>query len=228
LREARSFCDVVPKVLRELNAIGSAKEIIRSNRQFKFEKTKNELGLAIYEYLESMRVVFTQSPIDPANLERFLEDETVKFMDDTKVPIHRLYKMLDKHTSSNKSKKAEKKRMAGDRCFNNMEWTNRPLVKPKEVREALKKVNTAITIIHNLPVASVVGKFLKSIDGEIERTHTTRLDVSNESLSKVHRVLNADVEEGLNQFKLEQQMEEEQSSRIRRIRELLQFNHKRC
>jgi hypothetical protein len=225
VREAKVFCGAVPKILQYVNTILSAKEIIKSSHKFKFEKTVNELGSAIYEYLESMGVVFTQSPIDPTTLEQFVKAKTIQFIRDTKISIYKLYKMLDKHTSSSKCKDAEKKRMAGDRCFNNTEWRNRPLVSPEGVRAYLKKVDAAIDAVYGMSVASL-GKIWKTIDGEIERGHVN-LDVSDPSIDKVHRVLNEDVEEGLTQFK-QQQIGEEPSSRIHRMRERLRFNHKAC
>jgi hypothetical protein len=172
-----------------------------------------------------MRVVFTQSPIDLTHLERFVIAETAKFMKGTAVSIRKLYKMLDKYISDSKSKEAEKKRMAGDRCFNSLEWRNRPTVNPEGVRTALKRVDATIEGIYNM-TATLGRKISKeAVGGEIERVNI-KLDVSNPSLDKVYQVLNEHVEEGLNRFK-QQQTEETNPriSRIHRIRELLRFNH---
>ncbi|KAF7768641.1 hypothetical protein Agabi119p4_7884 [Agaricus bisporus var. burnettii] len=227
IREVDCFCDIAPKIFQDIRRIYEAKEIIKRRHRATFEQTVYDLGLIIFSYLGSMRDVFNQRPFDPEKKKKFLADLTYNFVRDTEVLIHDIGTMIDTQSSGWRSKKAEKKRMEGDRCYENMGWRQRPLVKPSEVQRILRRVQKTMRTIWCLAIASGTGKIMESIEGIDEiRAHVT-FDASHESLRRLRRVLkenvNADLER-LNKLRIKK----EPKSYMGQIRQKFQRTNQKC
>ncbi|XP_006462928.1 hypothetical protein AGABI2DRAFT_119761 [Agaricus bisporus var. bisporus H97] len=193
IREVDCFCDVVPKIFQDIKRIFEAKEIIKRRHRAKFEKTVYDLGLVIFSYLGLMRDAF-----DPEKQKEFLAVSTQNFVEGTKLKVHEIGKIIDTQSSGWRSKKAEKKRIEGDRCYENMSWRQRPLVKPNEVQTILNRVQRATDTIRRLAITSGAGKIMESIEEKDDIRAHVAFDASHESLKRLRRVLrenvNADLE----------------------------------
>ncbi|EKM79607.1 hypothetical protein AGABI1DRAFT_128751 [Agaricus bisporus var. burnettii JB137-S8] len=236
IREVNSFCDVAPKIIKDIERIFAAKEIFEDCQKAKFVETVSDLGDCTFKYLELMNHHFNQREISPTKQKEFLLVITRDFISDTKFLIRKLYEMLDAESSSRKSKKAEKKRMAEDRFLSTLPWkdrTRRTLVRPGDVRKIVEKVDKALNIIYDVATASGIGQIMEPIDqkeGSVQRAHV-KVDTSNDTMTRLHQVLGEDVVAGSQRFQrlLEKEKSEEKPmSFTRRIKKFFRLSRHKC
>ncbi|EKM79601.1 hypothetical protein AGABI1DRAFT_128745 [Agaricus bisporus var. burnettii JB137-S8] len=199
VREVDSFCDVIPKISQDIERIVAARVIIKRSHEARFGKTAHQLGMVIFQFLQTIKDIYDQKIVEQA---AFFTLKTHKFSQETGILIHSLDNILDKRTSSRRMAKAKKIRKVEDRFSNAVPGpeNRRALVNPDEVRGILRRLNQSVETIHKLAAASGIGKMVQSITGnEVERAHV-EFDLSNNSLGEFHQVLGEGVRSGLEEL----------------------------
>ncbi|KAF7768635.1 hypothetical protein Agabi119p4_7878 [Agaricus bisporus var. burnettii] len=199
IREVDSFCDVIPKISQDIERIVAARVIIKRSHEATFGKTAHQLGMVIFQFLQTIRDIYDQKIVEQA---AFFTKKTHQFSQETGVLIHSLDNILDKRISSRRMAKAKKIRKVEDRFSNAIPGpgNRRALVNPDEVRRILRRLDKSVETIHTLAATSGIGKMVQSITGnEVERAHV-EFDLSNNSLGDFHQVLGEGVRSGLEEL----------------------------
>ncbi|KAF7768654.1 hypothetical protein Agabi119p4_7897 [Agaricus bisporus var. burnettii] len=195
MKEVNYFCVTIPNIIEDIERIFAAKQIIKRGHQTSFSEATYDLGLATFKYLKSMRDTFDRIPADEIRI--FLAKNHDFFLKAITL-LRVISAILDKRTSSRKSGKEEKNRMAGLKGMTSPS-NSRALVNPSEVKMILLRLERDISKIFNLMLSITsegIDPNLTRIDREILEKLSPRIsfDLSRDSCRRVQQVLKENVD----------------------------------